>query len=392
MVSRISLGICLFCGLVCFSTESILAIADEPSVQNATLRVKYDPSISQLPVSKQLENVLSQPSNLKFKDLPLAELVRLLRENAGLPLFLDRVSFKNFDLDPMVKLEVDIPGSSLKGILFAALNPHGMKAVIENDLVFITVDHDAFGKMGGKTTQWISINDESAEATIDKLGQVYAANFLQIPLEDALRQISQEQNLAMVVNTRALEDIGLTRDVPVTLNAANVTTYAFLNLMLRENDLVVSLNDNLLVVTTDEDANSEDNMLVRAYWLDGTGVREPEMLLQLIQSTINPASWEALGGPATLRTFGTKEGRIAIVASTTLADHLQIENLLNSLRGLPNRPARVESLNRPTRAAAPASEPPAGPTPSDDPFGRGSRDAAADPFGGTGNSDDPFGF
>lgn len=346
--------------------------AEDPVVENPDLAIKYDPKNDRLPIEEQLQTVLAQPSELAFKNLPLGELVRLLRQHSGMPIFIDRQSFKAAKIDPMLELEADVAGSSLKGILFAALSPHGLEAVIENDLLLVKTNFDSLARMGGRTTQWVSINDEATESLIDKLGQVFTGNLGQFPLDAAMRHVAAVQDIQIIINTRALEDIGLTRDIPVTLNAKDLTTLAFLQALLRENDLALNVSEGMLEITTMEDAQSEESMLVRAYWLDGTDLKQPEEAAELITTNISPMSWDVVGGAATLKVFRGGSGRSALVINAGFAEHLKIENLLNSLRGLPNRPAKIESSNRPV--APPNNAPAANAV---DPFGNG----GIDPFG-----------
>lgn len=63
-------------------------------------------------------------------------------------------------------------------------------------------------------------------------------------------------------------------------------------------------------------------------WSKG-GDFAPEILMSMIVQTIDPASWEGLGGPSTMAPY---EKRSALVISTTAANHEAIANSLEALR------------------------------------------------------------
>ena len=371
------LSVCVACLFLALPTLR----ADEAVVENPNLMIKYSPLVSQRPLAEQMNQVLDQFSNLKFRNLPLTELIVLLKQHSGLPVMLDQQSFSALGIDPKVKLEADVAGSSLRGVLYAALTPKGLEAVIENDLLMIKVNYDAYARMGGKTTQWVSVDDQNAESLIKRLGQRFAGNYNQIPLADAVKEVSNRRNIPMMVNRRALEDLGLTVDLPVTINVKDVTVLEFITLMLRNNDLTLQIRDGLLEITTMDDAYSEQGQSVRRYWLDGTGADSADRVLELIVATMSPEQWEVMGGPSTIVPFQDKSGRLAVVVRTDFLTHLKVGNLLNSLRGLPNEPARIESMvpdegvQVESRQVTPRNQPAS----SVDPFGR----SEDDPFGGS---------
>ncbi len=122
-------------------------------------------------------------------------------------------------------------------------------------------------------------------------------------------------------------------DQPVSLSLKDVPLRSFLNLLLREMDLTYIAVDNVLQVTTIEAA--EQNLQNRLYWLEGTGVPigDFQSIIDLIQTSIVPNTWEALGGPSTLAPATLGNGnRPAILVSTTYPIHERIAQLLESLR------------------------------------------------------------
>ncbi|EMI21488.1 signal peptide protein [Rhodopirellula maiorica SM1] len=127
-----------------------------------------------------------------------------------------------------------------------------------------------------------------------------------------------------------MEKIGLTTDTPVTLNIKDVQLQSLLDILLRDLDMTCTIQGETLTVTTLEAA--EEQLLTRIYWLEGTGVvpGDSSTITNLIQTTIHPDTWEALGGASTMAPFHST--RPALMISTTYDVHQQIETLLQTLR------------------------------------------------------------
>ncbi len=105
--------------------------------------------------------------------------------------------------------------------------------------------------------------NESEQRINATLGDETTHTFVELPLEDAIRQLSEAHGIPIVVDRRALEEIGLSADVPVTIDLKNVTLRSFLRLMLRELDLTYMIKDEVMQITTDEAA--EANLINRVY-------------------------------------------------------------------------------------------------------------------------------
>ena len=289
--------------------------------------------VERSPAEQAILAKLSAPTDRKIEGLTLDELVAFLKQSESLPAVLDTASLSTGPFDKNIKLDASLPGTSLQGLLNAALQPHGLRAVVKDDLLKITVDADYEALMGGETTSWITVDNETANRLLGKLDETTELTFEGIPLEDAIAQISAEHDIPILLNTRALEDIGLTRDVPVLTQTTGLRLRDTLEIMLSENDLTLTLRNNILMVTTEEDAQSEDRMLLRMYWLDGTGFAKAEDAINLIESQISPQGWEALGGPATIAaTTSDETGRITLVIAASLEIHCATEKLLESFR------------------------------------------------------------
>lgn len=96
------------------------------------------------------------------------------------------------------------------------------------------------------------------------LDEVTTQTFVEIPLSDAIHQISEAHDIPIVIDTRALEDIGLMADDAVNVSLKNVSLRSLLRLMLNEFvDLTYMIKDDVIYITTTEVA--ERNLVNKVY-------------------------------------------------------------------------------------------------------------------------------
>ncbi|WP_442506972.1 hypothetical protein SH528x_005850 [Novipirellula sp. SH528] len=87
--------------------------------------------------------------------------------------------------------------------------------------------------------------------------------FVETPLEEAIQKIATDHDIPIVIDRRALEEIGLTADSPVTIELKNVSLRSFMRLLLRELDLTYMIKDEVMQITTQEAA--EENLVTKVY-------------------------------------------------------------------------------------------------------------------------------
>ncbi|WP_153555130.1 hypothetical protein [Roseimaritima sediminicola] len=165
--------------------------------------------------------------------------------------------------------------------------------------------------------------------------------FFETPLEDAVQVLSEKHQLPILIDRRALEEIGLDKEVPVTLNVSNISLQSALRLLLNEADLVAVVRDEVVVVTTKE--NAESQLETRTYPLDKVGVRAGSAAT-LLTRTIQPDTWENFGGPSSVVALSSAEtGRDLLVISAPSNVHSQIQDLFDRLSGAELKDAEVVS-------------------------------------------------
>ncbi|MEO1527176.1 MAG: hypothetical protein AAFX06_17185 [Planctomycetota bacterium] len=148
--------------------------------------------------------------------------------------------------------------------------------------------------------------------------------FIETPLVEAMQQISKSHAIPVVIDTRALEEIGLTADTPITIDLKNVSLRSLLRLMLRDNDLTYMIKDEVLQITTMEAA--ESNLILNMYTLPGKLGERGEEIVNAISRTVRPDTWETIGGNSSIINIDH-----ALVVSTTSDVHTDVQSFLTQL-------------------------------------------------------------
>ena len=108
------------------------------------------------------------------------------------------------------------------------------------------------------------VGDNDVERRIQAaLGDETSFNFVELPLSDAVAQISERHGVPIVVDNRALDEIGMSPEDPVNLELSNVSLRSFLRIMLRDLDLTYLIKDEVMQITTVEAA--EQNLVNKVY-------------------------------------------------------------------------------------------------------------------------------
>lgn len=183
----------------------------------------------------------------------------------------------------------------------------------------------------------VSVGSEAAReaearirATLDDLT---TCDFHELPLDEAMRYLVANHDVVILLDTRALEEVGIGTDSPVTLQVDGVTLRSAMRLLLRDLELTYTIDDEVLFITTEEMA--EENLQTRIYRVDGLiGNSDPSSLdfdglIEMVTTTVNPDSWEEVGGTGTM----TSANR-TLVISQTQETHEEIEALFGALRGV----------------------------------------------------------
>ena len=144
-----------------------------------------------------------------------------------------------------------------------------------------------------KSTNEVKIEKAFKEST--------SLTFIETPLEEACNAITDKHNIPILIDRRALEEIGLTPDTPVNLSMKKVRLRSFLRMMLREIDLTYHVTNDVLLITTIDAA--ESTLATKMFKLDRRLRSDKDTLIESIQTAVVPETWETLGGPSALICF-----------------------------------------------------------------------------------------
>lgn len=175
------------------------------------------------------------------------------------------------------------------------------------------------------------------KAILAALDEKTIVDFPDEPLSGVIRFFQNHHNIEMRIDAKALEDVSLGTDTPVNCQLQNVTLRSALNLVLGSLDLTWIIRDEVLMITTPEEA--ELYLVTRVYDVGKlVAVQDPggkrwcdfDSLIRVLTSTIEPESWEGVGGPGSLSELEYR-GAAVLVIRQTLETHLKIAALLEDL-------------------------------------------------------------
>jgi len=112
----------------------------------------------------------------------------------------------------------------------------------------------------------------SPHVAYGKTRQIYLAlqeetnfSFTETPLTTVISTLSTQHGIPIAIDVGALDDVGIGLDVPITRSAKDQTLSAALRQLLKELELQHIVRDEVVLITTPEEAETDDWLLVRVY-------------------------------------------------------------------------------------------------------------------------------
>jgi TolA-binding protein len=183
--------------------------------------------------------------------------------------------------------------------------------------------------------QRVTANERRINAALDSPTDV---QFFETPLQDVVDYLRLFHEIPIELDKRALEDVGIATDVPITRSLQGITLRSALRLLLRDLDLTYTVEDEVLQITTPEEAEIRLSTvvypvtdLVRFRDESGNPWSDFDQLKNTLISTVEPVSWEDVGGPGSVygMTYGDTD---VLVLSQTQDVHREIADVLATLR------------------------------------------------------------
>ncbi|MCH8922102.1 MAG: hypothetical protein IIA67_03000 [Planctomycetes bacterium] len=165
-------------------------------------------------------------------------------------------------------------------------------------------------------------------------------NFVETPLQKAIAFFADRHKVNLQFDNKALEDVGIATNTPVSMCAKGISLRSALRLILRESELTFFVADGLIIITTPEEAETQLSTKLYAVanlvTLDESVPYSPDNvdfdpLIELIEMIVQPDSWDANGGPGSIDGF---EKSAALVVSQTYETHREISLTLAALERL----------------------------------------------------------
>ncbi|MEM6473054.1 MAG: sigma-70 family RNA polymerase sigma factor, partial [Planctomycetota bacterium] len=297
---------------------------DEPSV----VATQYQPNVPEGPLAQSLAAKMDQNVAIAFSD-SLGQLPEILQTQIEAPVFLSERTLAYAELRADKQLKFTSQDAPLRSSLRKMLSPLGLKATIETEGLVIQPDHYQLVHKGIGLSRWINVDDDFMQAEKAKLATPISVNAVETPLSDFVDSLSAQLNMKFLIDAKSLEEVGLTPDTPISISLDEVAADDLLINALDPLDLSVLVRGGVFQVATWEAC--EETRLSRVYYLEGLSVGgDFDSIFNLIETSIHPDTWEALGGNSTLTPVTS--GRPAVIVATTYEVHRQIESLIHTLR------------------------------------------------------------
>jgi type II secretory pathway component GspD/PulD (secretin) len=248
---------------------------------------------------REIEMKLSKPVSLNFTNTPLKEVVTYFQTVQGLNVTMDTDAMKAANISPDLPVTEKLTDIQLRSALNIVLKKSHLTHIVEDDVLKITTEKGARGKL---VTRTFPVAD------------------LVIPVQDALP--SDSNNLTAILE-RQLQAKATINGVspfapPLGLNAGQGTKVGSASGLQGQK---IESGNGIQITKS------------------GSGQNLEATLIKLIKSTIKPDSWSDLDGPGTIDFYPLG---FALVINQTPDVIEQVESLLQALRRLQDLEVAIE--------------------------------------------------
>ncbi len=265
----------------------------------------------------EIQKSLSKPVEVKFINRPLNEVVGLLSQMTGVNIYLDPqgLNAEGVTVDTPVTLDLSMP-ISLRSALNLLLEPKGLSFVIQNEVLRVT-----------------------SQQTRDS--NVYAKVYYVADLVVPIPNFTPTYNMGIA---------GALKESLATLGYGGSSSPLGRAPLTIANDASQNPTSVNPVVMAQQQNSNANNMFPTASTRNGNlgsgpggmggGVQADfDPLIELITSTIEPDSWQDVGGPGSISGFDTN---LSLVVSQRQDIHERIADLLEQLRRLQDLQVTIE--------------------------------------------------
>lgn len=186
--------------------------------------------------------------------------------------------------------------------------------------------------------------------------------FVDTPLKQAIGKIQNLLDVNVVIDSMGLEEAGVQLSHPISLVLNGVSARSIFRLMLEPLNLAIVVDNEVIKITSLQRSKGElsvvsyplEGVLQSVTWPGGGSERELlamcQNLARIIVATIEPNSWEEVGGTASVRVH---ELTHSLVVRQTRDVHDEIAGLLDKIRLTKKLPAIPSSAATGDKYAVP---------------------------------------
>jgi hypothetical protein len=177
--------------------------------------------------------------------------------------------------------------------------------------------------------EFLPLPSGSEKKIADALKQPTHLDFQDSPLQDVVDYLRDLHGIEIQLDEKALTDASIDLETQITKSLKGISFRSALRLVLGALDLTAIVQDDVLLITTQEVA--ANSLTTRTYPVGDLASEKTEYgnLVEAITTTIRPDSWDENGGPGNLSIVPSVK---SIVISQPSDVHDEVLELLRSLR------------------------------------------------------------
>ncbi len=274
------------------------------------------------PGDLEIEQKLTTPVSLKFKNAPLSEVLNYLGKVTNVNLFIDPQGLQAEGVTPDAAVTIDLSRDiQLKSALALILDPLHLSYVIKNEVLNITSEDKRHGQVYTQSYQVADLVIPIPNFAPDGREGINAA------LREGYARLGYGGSSAGAFGAGAMPVVAVASD-------SGTKTSAMLNPSIAAQVRTLGLPGTGQVQSGQPQPSGYG-----PGGLKGGSQADFDSLIELITSTIAPTTWTESGGSGSIAPFETN---LTLVVSQTQEVHEQIADLLQQLRRLQDLQVTIE--------------------------------------------------